>query len=91
MTEHITDTAVAGRSLTNALMSHSAIYSVDYYQREYAWTIKEVRELLEDLHYKFKESYSEGDNPKSTIGYTQYFLGSYVLSRKDGKDYIIDG
>ncbi len=28
-------------------------YTIDYYQREYKWETKQVKELLEDLESKF--------------------------------------
>lgn len=68
-------------------------YSIDYYQREYAWEEKQVTDLLDDLFIKFSGSYSAGDEKNYSIvkNYRQYFLGSFVLSQKDGSDYIIDG
>lgn len=66
-------------------------YQVDYYQREYAWGEKEVKELLDDLITKFRESYSSKDKPGEVRYYKQYFLGSMVLSNKNNNNYIIDG
>lgn len=74
-------------------------YKIEYYQREYAWRDKEVKELLDDLIFKFRESYNEKDSAPSVSNYKEYFLGSIVIARKtvlkdDGEDvevYIVDG
>jgi hypothetical protein len=68
-----------------------AKFSVDYYQREYRWETKQIAELLEDLSEKFLESYEEGDERSEVEKYGHYFLGSIIVSDKDGRKYIIDG
>lgn len=73
-----------------ALLS-GAKYSIDYYQREYKWQAKHVNELLEDLETKFLESYSENDDRSKVEGYARYFLGSVIISDKDGEKFLIDG
>ena len=66
-------------------------YSIDYYQREYKWKSKQVTELIEDLTGKFRESHEE-DNERSAVAeYGHYFLGSVIVSDKDGEKFIIDG
>jgi uncharacterized protein with ParB-like and HNH nuclease domain len=66
-------------------------YGIDYYQREYKWTTKQITELLEDLESKFFDSYRE-EHSRSQVGYyTHYFLGSVVISSRNGQKYIIDG
>src|SRR5213076_2660307 len=50
-----------------------------------------VAELVEDLANKFLESH-EPDNERSAVEqYGHYFLGSIIVSDKDGKKFIIDG
>ncbi len=66
-------------------------YSIDYYQREYKWQQKQVSELLEDLAGKFLESYEEGHERNAVAEYGHYFLGSVIISDKDGRKFIIDG
>jgi hypothetical protein len=73
-----------------ALLS-GAKFSVDYYQREYRWETKQITELLEDLTEKFLESYEEGDERSAVEQYGHYFLGSIIISDKEGLKYIIDG
>lgn len=68
-----------------------ARFSVDYYQREYRWEMKQIAELIDDLSEKFLASYEEGDERSAVEGYGHYFLGSIIISDKDGRKYIIDG
>src|SRR5213076_861922 len=50
-----------------------------------------VAELVEDLANKFLESH-EPDNERSAVAeYGHYFLGSIIVSDKDGQKFIIDG
>lgn len=66
-------------------------YAIDYYQREYRWETKHVDELISDLTQKFLDSH-DPDNERSAVEqYGHYFLGSIIISHKDGKKFIIDG
>ena len=66
-------------------------YSIDYYQREYKWETKQITELLDDLEAKFLESY-DAEHERIEVGhYRHYFLGSIIISNRDGKQFIIDG
>jgi hypothetical protein len=66
-------------------------YAIDYYQREYAWQDKQVRELIEDLTNRFLLDYAPGDSREATEKYGHYFLGSIIISEKDAQKYIVDG
>src|SRR5437764_1089216 len=66
-------------------------YSLDYYQREYVWEEKQIQELLEDLFGKFAGAYEAAHEPWQVQNYPRYFLGSIVISEKDGERFIIDG
>src|ERR1043166_7323448 len=68
-----------------------AKYAVDYYQREYKWQKKQVAELLDDLGDKFRESYDSSHERSAVEEYGHYFLGSIIISDKDGRKFIIDG
>eukprot|EP01036_Dinobryon_divergens_P013127 gene13127-17699_t len=66
-------------------------YSIDYYQREYKWHEKQIRELVDDLSDKFLEEY-QSTHPRSKVAdYPHYFLGSIIISKKDSVGYIVDG
>lgn len=68
-----------------------AKYAIDYYQREYKWETKHVEELLNDLIDKFLESYEQNHERSEVERYGHYFLGSIIVSDKDGQKFIIDG
>lgn len=66
-------------------------YSIDFYQREYQWQDKHVLELLEDLNAQFMLNYSPQDERNQVEHYSHYFLGSVVVSSRNGQKFIIDG
>ena len=66
-------------------------YSIDYYQREFRWQYKQLKELIDDLSDQFQGSYSPDDNRDAVQDYGHYFLGSVILSKRDSKTYIVDG
>lgn len=66
-------------------------YSIDYFQREYKWEEKQIRVLINDLAEKFLQGYQQGDERKKVRDYGHYFLGSIIISRKDGTSFIVDG
>ena len=66
-------------------------YAIDDYQREYKWKSKQVSDLLEDLSSQFQEDYEESHERSEVAGYGRYFLGSIIVSRRNGTDYIVDG
>jgi len=68
-----------------------ASFSIDAYQREYKWERKHVDELLEDLNTKFMNSYKPGDETKQVANYEDYFLGSIIVSKREGKSFLVDG
>ena len=68
-----------------------AKFAIDYYQREYRWETKQVAELIEDLAGKFKDSHEAGNDQSDVERYGHYFLGSIIVSDKDGRKFIIDG
>jgi Protein of unknown function DUF262 len=78
-----------GRTVRELLSGRK--YSIDYYQREYKWQTKQVSELIDDLSNKFLESYEPGHERSAVADYGHYFLGSIIISDKDGQKFIIDG
>lgn len=78
-----------GRTIRELLAGRK--YSIDYYQREYKWQHKQVAELIDDLADKFLESHDEGNERSAVAEYGHYFLGSIIVSDKDGQKFIIDG
>lgn len=78
-----------GRTVRDMLTGRK--YSIDYYQRDYKWQQKQVAELIDDLSAKFLESHEEGNERSAVAEYGHYFLGSVIISDKDGQKFIIDG
>lgn len=78
-----------GRTIRELLTGRK--YSIDYYQREYKWQQKQVAELVDDLSAKFLESHEEGNERSAVAEYGHYFLGSIIVSDKDGQKFVIDG
>ena len=78
-----------GRTVRELLAGRK--YSIDYYQREYKGGKKQVADLPDDLAAKFLESHDEGNERSAVSDYSHYFLGSIIISDKDGQKFIIDG
>ncbi len=70
---------------------HSQSFSIDEYQREYKWARENIEELISDLRDKFRSCYRDGDPTKLVSTYEDYFLGSIIVSKRNGKNYLIDG
>lgn len=77
------------RNVQQLLQSQS--FSIDEYQREYKWEKENIDELLSDLQAKFYSHYKPGDETTRVSGYGEYFLGSIIVSKRNGKNYLIDG
>lgn len=66
-------------------------FAIDEFQREYKWEKKQVEELLDDLQSKFTPCCKPDDQPAAVANYDEYYLGSIIVSKRDGKNYLIDG
>ena len=66
-------------------------YTVDYFQREYSWQQRHIEQLVTDLTSTFLDVYDEGDPRTSVEHYSNYYLGPFVVSSKNGMKSIIDG
>ena len=82
---------IDGRARTVRELLDKAKYAIDFYQREYAWQERQVRELIDDLTGKFLDSYESGHSRHEVEGYGHYFLGSIVISHKRGQRFVVDG
>ena len=74
----------------NSLLANTR-YSIDYYQREYNWEKKQVTELIDDLADKFLGNYQDSHERENVANYGHYFLGSIIVSNRDGQRFVIDG
>lgn len=77
------------RTVRELLQNQS--FSIDEYQREYKWDRENIDELLSDLLEKFLNCYQPGDPTSKVSGYEDYFLGSIIVSKRNGKSFLIDG
>ena len=66
-------------------------YRIDYYQRDYKWEPKQIRELIEDLTTRFLQDFELHHERSAVAQYGQYFLGSIIISEKNGERFIVDG
>jgi uncharacterized protein with ParB-like and HNH nuclease domain len=66
-------------------------YTVDYFQREYSWEKKHIKQLVTDLSSTFLDVYTAGDPRSAVEQYSNYYLGPFVVSSKNGMKSIIDG
>lgn len=83
--------AIDGRARTISEVLKGKRYGIDYYQREYRWQRKQTEELINDLVDQFLQSHRP-ENPRRAVAtYGNYFLGSIILSERDGSLFIVDG
>ena len=82
---------IEGRARTVRELLDAAKYTIDFYQREYAWQERQVRELVDDLTGKFLDFYDAGHARHEVEQYGHYFLGSIVISHKRNQRFIVDG
>lgn len=82
---------IEGRSKTVREILENKKYHIDVYQREYKWKTEHVTTLLDDLENKFLNSYGKQHERTAVQNYPHYFLGSFIISQKKDKTFIIDG
>ncbi|MHC1781954.1 MAG: DUF262 domain-containing protein [Anaerolineaceae bacterium] len=82
---------ISGKARTVRELLKGIKYSIDYYQREYKWQEKQIKELIEDLTGKFLEEFDISHSRSKVADYPHYFLGSIIISKKENSQYIVDG
>jgi hypothetical protein len=82
---------IRGEAKTIRQLLSGTRYAIDFYQREYKWQTKQVRELLDDLGDRFLEYFKTSDDRSAVAEYGHYFLGSIILSKKDQRVFVVDG
>ncbi len=82
---------IDGRARTVRELLDGARYTIDFYQREYAWERRQVTELIDDLTGKFLDDYRDDHERHKVESYGHYFLGSIVISNKNQQRFIVDG
>lgn len=69
-----------------------SFYTIDYYQREYAWGTDEVRTLVEDLLRAFRDWWGASEYRRRPDLAPQYFLGPFVYYQGSGDlRHLVDG
>lgn len=82
---------IDGKARTISEILKGKRYGIDFYQREYRWQRKQTKELIDDLTEAFLSTHRPG-NPRNAVErYGNYFLGSIILSERDGQRFIVDG
>lgn len=66
-------------------------YDIDFYQRGYEWTRRNVEELLNDFEAEFIANYAQEHEPWQVANYRHYFFGTIITIPESGKRYIVDG
>ncbi len=82
---------IRGEAKTIRQLLSGTRYAVDYYQREYKWQPKQVRELIQDLTTEFLDDHEPTHDRQEVSSYGHYFLGSIIISARAGQKFIIDG
>lgn len=82
---------IEGRAKTVRELLHGARFAIDFYQREYAWQERQVRELVDDLTGKFLDFHDPSHEHAAVEDYGHYFLGPVVVSHKQDRKFVVDG
>ncbi|MEU8205560.1 DUF262 domain-containing protein [Streptosporangium sp. NPDC049046] len=86
----IEDISVSNVSLKK--LFEESFYTIDFYQREYAWGEEEVRTLVTDLRDAFLEGVDAAGTRRKPEPMPQYFLGPFVYyERGDNVRSLVDG
>lgn len=70
---------IEGRARTIRELLNASKYTIDFYQREYAWQERQVGELVDDLTGKFLDFYDDSHERHEVERYGHYFLSSIVI------------
>ena len=76
-----------------ALFDGDTVYTIDYYQREYAWSEDDVRVLVEDLRQEYEDYLGYRRTSRSRRQQPPpYFLGPFVYYQDaEGHRFLVDG
>ena len=80
----------AGKKSVRTILTNVE-YSLDFYQREFAWRRDHVQELLRDLVEVFSNSYKLHHQREQVRHYPHYFLGTIITATENTQKYIVDG
>ena len=71
-------------------------YRIDFYQREYKWEEKQVTQLLDDIFFKFDQTYphhTDRDPGKKLVNaeFPWYYMDTIITNEDGGDVYVVDG
>ena len=74
----------------------TTVYYIDFYQRDYKWTVEPVTRLLNDVFYQFDDAYAKHGDVEPKIAninalYPWYYLNTYVTNTVGGQVFVVDG
>jgi hypothetical protein len=89
--ESVSELILGHTRTVREIFGSSRRYGLDSYQREYAWTDKQVEELINDLTGRFIKDWSPKHELSDVARYQPYFLGPVITARREGTASLIDG
>jgi hypothetical protein len=88
----MTTGSVAGRTYSLKELFDRSFYRIDYYQREYAWSVEDVRTLMEDLFDAFDDTGHHRRRRRHGSEPDRYFLGPFVfVDEQRNVRFLVDG
>src|SRR5262249_50035643 len=82
---------IVGNTLTVRGIFSGPRFGLESYQREYAWTAKQVEDLINDLTGRFVKEWSPKHELRDVASYRPYFLGPVIAASRGGVSFLIDG
>jgi len=84
-------TSINAHTKTVRQLLENVSYSIDFYQREYAWERRHIQDLLDDLEGAFLTDYAETHQRLQDQDISRYFLGTIITVTENQKRFIVDG
>jgi hypothetical protein len=82
---------VQGQQYTIRGLFSTRQYQLEYYQREYTWERRHVKELVTDLANAYLRDWKPDHDRQRYITYRPYFLGSFVSHPTGLTSNLVDG
>lgn len=88
----MTGGTITGQTYNLKQLFERAVYRIDYYQREYAWSADDVRTLIGDLFERFTQVWQQRLSRRRRSDVEPFFLGPFVYSEeRGGLRFLVDG
>ena len=82
-------TIISRETTLNNLLQEK--YDIEFYQRNYVWTQKQLEDLINDLSRDFLRHYNSEHALSSVKSYDPYFMGEIIISTSGARNEIVDG